>query len=49
MLCSVVVPIDMLSILVSIAFSFLVFHETLSKKSGFGRVLIVAGTLIMLL
>ena len=31
---SVVVPIDKLSILVTIAFSFLVFHEKLSAKAG---------------
>jgi bacterial/archaeal transporter family protein len=48
-LASVVVPIDKLSILVSIAFSALVFQERLSKKAGLGLVLIVAGTLLMLL
>lgn len=47
-LASVVVPIDKLSILVSVAFSYLVFHEKLSKKALFGLVLIVAGTLLML-
>ena len=47
-LASVVVPIDKLSIFVSIAFSYLVFHEKLSKKALFGLVLIVAGTLLML-
>ncbi len=47
-LASVVVPIDKLSILVSIAFSYLVFHEKLSKKALFGLVLIVTGTLLML-
>lgn len=47
-LASVVVPIDKLSILVSIAFSYLVFHEKLSKKALFGLVLIVAGTFLML-
>lgn len=45
---SVVVPIDKLSILVSIAFSYLVFHEKLSKKALVGLILIVAGTLLML-
>lgn len=45
----VVVPIDKLSILVTIAFSYLVFHERLSKKSAGGLVLIVLGTLVMLL
>lgn len=46
---SVVVPIDKLSILVTIAFSYVVFKEKLSKKAAFGLVLIVAGTLLMLL
>lgn len=46
---SVVVPIDKLSILVTVAFSFFVFHEKLSKRSGIGLALIVAGTLAMLL
>ena len=46
---SVVVPIDKLSILVTVAFSFFVFHEKLSKRSGIGLSLIVAGTLAMLL
>ncbi len=45
---SVVVPIDKLSILVTIAFSRVVFHERLSKKSAVGLVAIVAGTLVML-
>lgn len=47
-LASVVVPIDKLSILVTIAFSWLVFHEKLSKKAMAGLLLIVAGTLLML-
>ena len=47
-LASVVVPIDKLSILVTIAFSYIVFHEHLSKKAAGGLVLIVAGTLVML-
>ena len=46
---SVVVPIDKLSILVTIAFSYVVFHEKLTKKSVLGLVLIVGGTLLMLL
>ena len=48
-LASVVVPIDKLSILVSIGFSALVFKERLSKKAAFGLVLIVGGTLMMLI
>lgn len=47
-LASVVVPIDKLSILVTIAFSYLVFKETLSKKAGIGLLCVVAGTLLML-
>lgn len=45
---SVVVPIDKLSILVTVLFSYLVFHEKLTKKSALGLVGIVAGTLLML-
>ena len=48
-LASVVVPIDKLSILVSIGFSALVFKERLSKKAAVGLVLIVGGTLMMLI
>lgn len=48
-LASVVVPIDKLSILVSIVFSYFVFKERLSKKSALGLCLIVAGTLVMLI
>ena len=48
-LASVVVPIDKLSILVSIGFSAPVFKERLSKKAAFGLVLIVGGTLMMLI
>lgn len=47
-LASVVVPIDKLSILVSIGFSALVFKARLSKKAALGLGLIVAGTLLML-
>lgn len=48
-LASVVVPIDKLSILVSVGFSAAVFKERLSKKSAVGLLLIVAGTLMMLI
>lgn len=44
---SVVVPIDKLSILVTVAFSFIVFREKLSKKSFMGLCLMVVGTLLM--
>lgn len=46
-LASVVVPIDKLSILVTIGFSRLVFDERLTARSGAGLALIVAGTLLM--
>lgn len=48
-LASVVVPIDKLSILVSIGFSALVFRERLSRKAVVGLVMIVGGTLMMLI
>ena len=44
---SVVVPIDKLSILVTVAFSYIVFKEKLSKKAFLGLALMVAGTLLM--
>ena len=44
---SIVVPIDKLSILVTVAFSYFVFREKLSKKALLGLVLMVAGTLLM--
>ena len=46
---SVIVPIDKLSIFVTVAFSYIVFHEKLSLKSGTGLLLIVAGTLALLI
>lgn len=45
---SVVVPIDKLSILVTILFSYIVFHEKLSKKTALGLILTIGGTLLML-
>ena len=48
-LASVIVPIDKLSILVTIAFTYSVFHEKLSLKSGTGLLLIVVGTLALLI
>lgn len=44
---SVVVPIDKLSILVTIAFSWIVFHEKLTKKAGVGLICITVGTVLM--
>ncbi len=46
---SVVVPIDKLSILFSVAFSFIVFKEKLSRKALLGLGLMVLGTLVMVL
>ena len=46
---SIVVPIDKLSILVTIAFSYFVFKEKLGKKAFIGLVLIVVGTLVLLI
>ncbi len=46
---SVVVPIDKLSIIVSVAFSFFVFKEKLTKKAFLGLCLMVVGTLAMAL
>ena len=45
---SAVVPIDKLSILVTIVFSYVVFREKLSKKAAVGLVCIVLGTMLML-
>lgn len=46
---SIVVPIDKLSIVVSVAFAWIVFKEKLTPKGLAGLILIVAGTLILLL
>lgn len=46
---SLVTPIDKLSILFTVLFSYFIFHEKLSKKSLLGLILIVSGTLVMLL
>ena len=44
---SIVIPIDKLSILVTVTFSYFVFKEKLSKKALIGLCLMVAGTLLM--
>lgn len=44
---SVVVPIDKLSILITIAFSWIVFHEKLTKKATIGLLCIIAGTILL--
>lgn len=46
---SIVVPIDKLSIIVSIVFSYFVFGEKLSKKGLAGLGMMIAGTLMMTL
>ena len=46
-LVSVVVPIDKLSIVVAIVFSYIVFGEKLSKKALLGLVMMITGTLLM--
>lgn len=48
-LASVVVPIDKLSILVTVGFAYIFLKEKLSKKSGIGLGLIVVGTLALLI
>ena len=45
---SVVVPIDKLSIIVTVAFSAIFLKERVTLKSGIGLLLIVAGTLLLL-
>ena len=44
---SVVIPIDKLSIIVTVIFSYFVFKENLSKKAFAGLCLMVVGTLLM--
>lgn len=44
---SVVVPIDKLSIVITVAFSYIVFKEKLTKKSFIGLCLMIIGTLVM--
>ncbi|HJB91586.1 MAG TPA: EamA family transporter [Candidatus Eisenbergiella merdigallinarum] len=44
---SAVVPIDKLSILVTIAFSRIVFHERLTKKAALGAAILTAGTVLL--
>lgn len=44
---SIVVPIDKMSIVVSILFSYIVFQEKLSKKAWLGLLCMIAGTIIM--
>ena len=44
---SVVVPIDKMSLLLTVIFSYFVFHEKLSRKAVLGLILMLAGTLLM--
>ena len=46
---SVVVPIDKLSILITVLFSYVVLKEKLTKKSLCGLILLVTGTLMLLI
>lgn len=46
---SIVVPIDKLSILVTVAFSYIVLKEKLTKKSAAGLAMITAGTLMLVI
>ena len=48
-LASIVVPIDKLSILVTVLFAYVFLKEKLSKKSVLGLALIVVGTLVLLI
>lgn len=45
---SIVVPIDKLSILITVIFSYLFLKEKISKKSALGLILFVVGTLVIL-
>ena len=44
-----VVPIDKLSVVITLILAFVFFHETFTWKSAVGVILITAGTLIMVL
>ncbi len=46
---SKVVPIDKLSVVITLVLAFVFLHEQFTWKSGVGAVLITAGTLIMVL
>lgn len=46
---SIVIPIDKLSILVSIGFAYFVFKERLTKKAFLGLILVVIGTFTLLI
>ena len=44
-----VVPIDKLSVVITLVLAFLFFHEDFTWKSALGTILITAGTLIMVI
>lgn len=44
-----VVPIDKLSVVITLILAFIFFHETFTWKSTVGVILITAGTLVMVL
>ena len=44
-----VVPIDKLSVVITLLLAFVFFHETFTWKSAMGIILITAGTLVMVL
>ena len=46
---STVVPIDKLSVVITLALSFIFLHEKFNVKSLIGTILIAAGTLVMVL
>ena len=46
---SKVVPIDKLSVVITLALSFIFLHEKFTPKSLIGCVLIAAGTLVMVI
>ena len=48
-LASIVVPIDKLSIVVTVVFAYFFFKERLSKRSFLGLILIIIGTISLLL
>jgi bacterial/archaeal transporter family protein len=47
-LASIVVPMDKLSIVVTVAFAYIFLKEKLSLKASLGLILLVAGTLLLL-
>ena len=46
---SKVVPIDKLSVVITLALAFLFLHENFTMKSAVGSILLLAGTLVMVL